>query len=114
MRAIDVLNPGETALVLFTRGELFIHRSDGTGETGNWRIDPTRISDRVIIYRRTQGGDGAEVFISHHAGWRPSTEEGRWVIALTKISLLGTTHLDWGRFADAGTNPVRYITRPAK
>jgi hypothetical protein len=112
MKAVDVLQPGETALVLFTRGELFTTNPDRSGETGNWRLDPQRVPDRVVIYRRGDTTDSNEVFIASCAGFRPSKEPGRLVLQLAKVSPAGTTHLNWRDFAQASSNPIRYVDRP--
>jgi hypothetical protein len=55
-RARDLLDPGETALALFTRlppgtpDDLFHSGSDGSDRTGNWAINSNHTADKVIVY----------------------------------------------------------------
>lgn len=38
----DIINAGETVLVVFTRGNYFTYEQDGNGSTGNWKINKNR------------------------------------------------------------------------
>ena len=113
MRASDLINPGETAVVLFTRGDLFTFSPDRTGETGNWRLDPRREPDRVVIYRRGASPTSNELFVASYAGSRPSNEPGRFILRLVNVTAAGTTDLNWRAFAQASSSPIRYIDKPS-
>jgi hypothetical protein len=43
--ATDLLRPGETALVLFTRGSQFQQDANQTGATGYWKVHPDKAVD---------------------------------------------------------------------
>jgi hypothetical protein len=42
MKARDLVQAGESAVAIFTRGGRFVLREDGTGYTGNWVINPKK------------------------------------------------------------------------
>jgi len=111
--AKELLAPGETALCVCTDGRYFDFKSDGRGSTGNWKINPKRQVDRVIIYRRTPGESSrtADVFTALHDGVMDSETDGRFVVLLLDVQLAGTTNRTWREFSDARQNPVRYVSR---
>lgn len=106
----DVLQPGESALVIFTRDRELTLRPDGSGFTGNWVLDPRRRQSRVVIYNRTgANADGGEIISALHWETTASTEPGRFVVAFKNSVLHGRTDKDWKEFAGTGQNPIRYI-----
>lgn len=110
---IELLEPGESALVVFTHGQHFNLDPDGTGSSGDWVIDPDRHVDRFIVYsRRGPAGGPAEVYRAEFVSAAESAKPGRFVVNFSGAELVGVTRESWPQFADTGVNPVRYITRP--
>ena len=121
-RAIDLVPEGETAIVLLTRGELFTRNADGTGTTGNWKFNPNngRQISRVIVCYEYNDRRSIDVLIADYVGAVCPIEtgryetDGRWVIRMAGIHRVGTTRHNWKQFADAGTNPVRFLSNPPR
>ena len=121
-RAMDLVAQGETAIVLLTRGDLLAVNENGTGTTGHWKFNPHsgRRITKVIIYFEDSGSQIRKVFVADYAGAICPIEvdkyhsDGRWVIRLTGFHEVGTTQYNWKRFADAGTNPVRFLSKPTR
>jgi hypothetical protein len=111
--AQELLQPGETGLFVYTDGRHFTVNADGSGSTGFWVINPTRQVDRVVVVREEfRGGQRfAELFTARHDGII-GPEDGRYTVRLLDVQLAGSTDRTWKEFADAGQNPVRYISRP--
>ena len=110
MKAAQLLQEGENALVLFTGGTDLDIEPDGTGLTGRWKVDPDRVPDRIILYVRPEGSNTADIFTAINTGVAPSEIEGRSWIFLSNITNVGSTDVDWFEFAQGGQNPVRYIS----
>lgn len=113
-KASSLLGPGETAIVIFTEGGHLQLQRDGLGSTGNWKISARRAVDRVIIYRRDPAGTSRDndAFIAFHAGLEGPDENGRYIVRMQGVQYSGRTPHNWHYFADAGTNPIRYLTGP--
>lgn len=47
-----------------------------------------------------------------HDGVVGPNERGRSLVKLLNVKLVGSTDQTWKKFANAGQNPVRYISRP--
>ena len=109
MKARDFIKPGENVIVIFTRGLHFEPGDDNTGSTGEWDIDPNRSVNRVIIYLRNDEMHTNILYIANHAGVKPADRKGRHNILLTHVQYIGTTSANWSEFAEAGTNPIRYL-----
>jgi len=113
--ALELLSPGETALVVFTDGQHLTDNQNGTGSTGWWIIDPERTVHRVIIYRRASNDHSDnDLFIARHGGIGERRADGRYSVELLDLSLAGQTTANWREFADTHQSPVRYISKPAK
>ena len=108
MKAKDLISTNETALVLYTHGDEFIIQENQRGATGEWKIDPQRKFDKVIIYRRDSDTGANDVFVAIPI-IREKTVENRYKIYLAKIRFIGVTKLNWIEFAEGGSNPVRYL-----
>ncbi|AFY46050.1 hypothetical protein Nos7524_0126 [Nostoc sp. PCC 7524] len=106
MKARDFIKPGESIIVIFTDGTLFELGNDNTGLTGDWKIDPNRSVDRVIIYQREHPIN--RLYIANHAGVE-FVEENRYKIQLAHVQYIGETDLNWNEFAEGGANPIRYL-----
>lgn len=77
--AIDLIEMGESAVVIFTRGDNFERGAKGRGSTGDWAVDRARIErlDWVIVYCRDPlCSSGADVWRG-----RPAALEGAYPIA---------------------------------
>ncbi len=104
----DIINAGETVLVVFTDGKYFTNEQDGNGSTGNWKIDKNREIDKVIIYKRmTQNNN--QIYVGIKSDIIDSKEEGRFVIRMKNIKLVGTTNHNWKEFKENdSSNPIMY------
>ena len=112
--AQELLQPGETGLFVLTDGRHFTINPDGSGSTGFWVINPTRQVDRVIVFRQElrDGQRFVELFTARYDGV-VGPEDGRYTVRLLDVQVAGSTARSWQEFADAGQNPVRYVTRHA-
>jgi len=109
--ARELLDVGETALVLFTRGHHFSLGESGSGSTGKWVLDPHREVDRVLIYNRQAGETtGADLWRGRAALVEPADRPRRYTIRLTDLQNVGRTEMNWKEFSGGGTNPVRYVS----
>jgi hypothetical protein len=114
--ASNLLQSGETAIVLFTKGMRLVDRkSDGSGSSGNWVTNPGHheIPDKVIIYDRIPGRIPlkSHVHMGDYVGAASSPERGRVVIRFQNLQEVGTTNQNWYQFADTGPGPVRYLKK---
>lgn len=108
--ARDLLNEGETAMIIFTRGPEFVKHSDGTGLTGYWKMSPRIDVDWLIIYLRKPNGSN-EVYRAKPVAVKGPDENGRSGIELAAIHFEGHTTATWYQFADTQANPVRYLQK---
>jgi hypothetical protein len=111
MMAKDLVRRGESAVAIFTDGTHFHSRADGTGTTGYWVISTRRKVDRVIIYHRRESIDANDVYLGSFERVVPSPHKGRNTIRFTGLRLLGSTELNWHKFASTGPNPIRYLDK---
>ena len=109
MKARDLIKLDENVIVIFTHGLHFDLRDDNTGSTGEWKIEPNRSVNRVIIYHRNDETHTNTLYIANHAGVEPADREGRHNIQLTHVQYIGTTSANWKEFAEADANPIRYL-----
>lgn len=109
MKASDLIYSDIKAVIVFTRGPLFVFKEDGTGKTGNWKIDSERDIHKVIIYCRPEGESQADIYMGDITRIKTSDEEGRSVIQFRNADPVGRTALNWFEFADSGPNPIRYL-----
>jgi hypothetical protein len=111
-RARDLLQAGETAVVIFTRGSNFQIHADGTGVTGYWKVMPQGDVDQVIVYHR-QPDKTNKVYTAKPVAVRGPDEEDRYSIELSAVQQVGSTEAKWFQFAETQANPVRYLSQPA-
>jgi hypothetical protein len=110
-RAEDLLQPGEKALFVFTAGDNLEINPDGTGHSGYWKITRDPPVDRIVIYLRDPTRpDENELYSGEIAGIDPKRGDGRRLIHLQKMELVGFTRERWRSFASANVNPLRYVT----
>ena len=112
-RAIDLLGPGETGIVLFTDGRhLTLHR-DGTGSSGNWVISNNRQVTRVIVFQQVEHRQGliTDVFSGEFVGLEGPDPNGRFIVQMQGVCVAGLSPCSWQEFAGPGQNPVRYVER---
>ncbi len=111
--AQGLLEPGETGLFVLTDGRNFTLRADGSGSTGFWFVRPSRHVDRVVVCKQEfrDGRRFIDLFTARHDGVI-GREDGRYTVKLLDVRLAGSTDRTWEEFADAGRNPVRYVSRP--
>src|SRR5260370_765802 len=100
MKARELVKAGESAVAIFTRGGRFVLLQDGTGYTGNWKINPRKKIDKVIIYKRDPNGNNHEVFVGTLVEIVNSEEEGRRQINMADIRPAGTTTHNWNEFTE--------------
>jgi hypothetical protein len=114
MKAYEILQPGETAVAIFTRGERFKLKQDGSGSTGNWVISQRRKTDKVIIYKQDTERRQHEIYVGLPVEIIDSDEEGRREVIMRNVKLVGTTSNNWNEFTETkagNANPVKYIKR---
>ena len=110
--ALDLLQPGESAVVLFTRGQHLTFNPDGSGLSGNWKMGTYRNPDKVILYRRQpEAWPQADIYMGDYVDVIESPEQGRRIVRFSHSTNAGTTNRNWYEFADAGAGPVRYLTK---
>ena len=113
--ASDLLDPGESAIVVFTRNRHLVRiNADGSGTSGNWHTNPDHhdIPDKLIIYNRSSSvPQQNEVYVASYLHAVGSGSPGRVIIHFQDARHAGTTSRSWYDFADAGTNPVRYLSK---
>ncbi|MFM7791788.1 MAG: HNH endonuclease, partial [Microcystis panniformis] len=89
VKARDFIKPNEKVVVIFTEGKHFVLHDDNTGSTGQWKIDPNREVDRIILYHRDDENNANNLYIANHAGAEPADREGRYDIRLTHVQYIG-------------------------
>src|SRR5438309_11890453 len=112
MNAKELLSANETGIVVCTDGHLFNLYDDGTGASGNLVVKKKPGVDKVIVYKQDKRRNRHDVYVGMFDGVRPSDEEGRRMIRMTRVRFVGTTDSNWNEFADlksGGRNPVRYV-----
>lgn len=118
--ASDLLDSGESAIVLFTRrapgtsaDSTFLLRADGSGHSGNWKRIGTYEADKVIIYYRPEGREASygEIYLADFDDVVPSSEEGRSIVKFRNARKVGTTGQTWPDFSGKGQSPAGRITK---
>src|SRR4051812_31079378 len=110
--ALDLLQPGESAVVLFSRGSHLTLNPDGSGESGNWHFNANRIPDKVIIYlRHPEAWPQADIYSGNYVDAVDSPEPGRSIVRFSHWTQVGTADQPWTKFAGPGQNPVRHVTK---
>lgn len=107
-RAEEVLQKGETAVVIFTRGHDTKIMGDGTGYTGYWVMNLERHQfDKVVLYWRE--GKENKVYVADFDGVIEE-QNGRYKLALSNIKRKATASSTWWGFINCrSSNPIRYI-----
>ena len=107
----DVISTNKRAVIVFSTGDKFRFNSKGSGETGNWIVDPERLKkiEKVVVYLRKPKESGGRVFIGDYTGFVPSEQTGRHIISFSKLEEVCHTKSNWNKFANTGPSPVRYI-----
>jgi hypothetical protein len=112
MKARDVIEPGETAVAIFTSGRRFKLNQDGSGSTGNWVISQRRKTDKVIIYKQDAERGQHEIYVGLLIEIIDSDEQGRREVRMANLELVGTTTNNWNEFTETqvgAVNPIKYI-----
>ena len=117
--ASNLLSPGESAIVLFTReppgrsDDKFHIRPDKSGWSGNWARIGNYQADKVIIYYRppSRGPNYGEIFMARYEDTVPSPLPGRYRIRFQGMEQVGTTTQNWPDFAGKGQTPTGLISR---
>lgn len=109
--AKDVIPAGQKAVVVFTRGGKLEIDKEGSGKTGNWKVNPTKLEkvDNVVIYLRKTGQTGGKILLGSYVGYSPSPEEGRYIIYFHKLKEVGSTSSNWREFSNLWQNPVGFV-----
>jgi hypothetical protein len=114
--ASELLSPGESAIVVFTRKMHLVRRNaDGSGTSGNWHMNPDYhdIPDKLVIYNRPSADvpHRNEVYLATYLHAVESGSPGRMIIHFQDIRQAGTTSKSWYDFAETGQGPVRYLSK---
>lgn len=105
-----LLEPGQSAVAVFTRQDKLCLNADGTGSSGNWKLDAAATFDKVVIYcREDPESQSGEVIVADYVETPPSAEPDRSVLHFRGAQRLGVTDRNWQEFASTGTNPVRLV-----
>jgi hypothetical protein len=109
--AREVINPNQSAVVVFTHGEHLSFDALGNGSTGNWVVDPENVEDvdKVIIYLRRGDEMVNRIFLGNYAGLRKADIPKRHIIRFARLQEIGTTDANWPEFANSGQNPISYV-----
>lgn len=108
----DLIDPGETGLFICTDGlNQHLDTRVGTGSSGWWKLDPERPVDRVFIFRKGKDAETPSEVFSGRRVRAEGPDGGRYCLHLEDVRREGTTRLSWSRFAEAGENPIRYLSR---
>jgi hypothetical protein len=107
MKAVDLVDAGEKAVVIYTHGANLVIDEHRDGQTGDWVISRNLEVDSVILYHATP--QGVKVFKGTFAGIA-GENEGRRKIGFCGMQFVGRTDLNWHEFAGAWANPIKYIT----
>jgi putative restriction endonuclease len=111
--ATELLNPGETALVVFTKGRHLTDKRDGTGSTGWWKINPQHKVDSVIVYRRMSDDQtDNDLYVGKPDSIEGPREDGRYLVRLQNFKFAGRAIVNWRKFAATHTQALRYVSRP--
>lgn len=118
--AIDLLKSGETAVMIFTRGDKFyFDKTTGTGFSGNWKIRRDSL-DRVIIYHRPRDWNhGAEIYVGKFEKplaeaiepATPKERKERRRINFSNLKHVGTTEVNFREFTGNYRRDFCFINR---
>jgi hypothetical protein len=119
-RASNLLDPGESAIVLFTKrpaslspNSEFVIKPDGSGWSGDWVIDGKRPADKVIIYYRLagRGSHYGEILVANYDASMATSHPRRFRITFHGVKPVGTTNQTWPDFAGKGQSPAGHISK---
>ena len=77
---IDVISTDQRAVVVFSRGGKFSFDSHGSGETGNWKVNPSKLKkiEKVLVYlRKPEEKSEGRIYIGDYKGYKLSEHKGR-------------------------------------
>jgi hypothetical protein len=99
-KSIELVEPGQNAVVIFTRGPLFVYDEKGEGTTGNWTAGAGSLDemDKVIIYKRDDLTGNNHIYMGDYGGWKQSPEPRRKIIRFSKLKEFGQTSSNWAEF----------------
>lgn len=115
MKAKDILEEEETAVVIFTDGLNLVINDDGSGESGVWVVKKNLSVEKVIIYLKNKTENINKVYLgdfSHLESSEVKDLEHRFIIVFNNLELKGTTEETWNGFTNSNqgaVNPIRYI-----
>ena len=112
--ANELLHAGETAVLVFTKGQhLELDWAGGESATGWWRMSAARNPDKVIVYKSNPLRTGGEIYIGDYVGKRQRELDGRFNIYFRHVQFVGECNVSWSEFANKGKmlqSPVRYLS----
>lgn len=115
MKAQEILENDETAVVIFTDGLNLNISADGMSASGVWRIDKNLSVDKVIIYLRNKSKKVNEIYIGDFVELTPSQVKGyenRLAVEFNNAVCAGETDENWNGFTSTkrgAVSPVKYI-----
>jgi hypothetical protein len=109
----ELVKESEKTVAIFTKGIYLLYRSDGTGYSGIWVINPGRLegTKKVVVYLRPEGATVNQLYIGDYVGIRLSHEERRYYIDFANYRPAGTTEKNWLQFAAMGQSPIVVINK---
>ena len=108
MDVYDFVEAGETAVVLYLQDEAFYLDEDGGGSTATWPVDPSRDVDKVIVYRRSDEEERADIFVGQYEGARRAAD-GRYRVYFSAMERASWTGKDWDEFSQGSQYTLRYV-----
>ncbi len=110
VKAVDLVDPWDKTVAIFTHGRNMKINPDGTGYSGKWVISEERLegTKKVILYLRNEGGEN-QLYVGNYIGNHQSDEPRRLVVNFSGLKPVGTTDLNWLRFAEKGQSPIVII-----
>lgn len=115
MKAKEIINSNETAIMIFTDGRNLNINNDETGTSGVWRINKKTTVDKVVVYCRNKTLNKNEIYLGDFTRLLPSNEKdlpNRSVVQFTGMKFVGYTGSNWNEFTNTkqgSVSPIKYI-----
>ena len=89
-KAMDIIPPGSSAIVLFTRGNLTcIDLQAKSGHSGDWKVAKNRKFDKVIVYFRVEKPARVNsIYMGNFDRLEGTTQNDKYEIHFDNVSLV--------------------------
>ena len=106
---LSELNITGPCIIIMTKGLYFERQQNGSGSTGRWKASADQVPEEILIYFRPEDKQIATLFFGEVTEVEESDEPGRLTIHFDNSSVVGFTRSNWSKFAETGSNPVKYL-----